>query len=63
MIAVLAGVIIGKMKVENLLTEIVHQKLHNMYDDSSYVSWKERIQYAFSYAVGIIQKVWLYVVI
>jgi len=63
LIAIFSGVIIGKLKVENLVAEFIYQ--HNVDANTSIkeLSWKERARYAKTYTRNIIKKVWLYVVI
>lgn len=62
-IAVFSGIIIGKFKVENLLEELVLKNGKNMTLQSSSLSWKKRIEYAKKYTLGIIKKVWVYIII
>lgn len=62
-IAIISGIIIGKMNVENLLEPFV---LETKLRASAFVekmSWKERSDYAIEYTRDILKKVWLYVVI
>ena len=60
-IAIISGIIIGYLKVENLLEKFVLQNRI----DASYVDtkllWSERIAYAKSYTGDILKKVWPYV--
>jgi hypothetical protein len=62
-IAIVSGIAIGKLKVENLLEEIVHAK--RKMENSSLVlqSWNERIRYALEYTRDILKSVWLYVLV
>ena len=61
-IAVLSGIIIGKLKVENLLEEFVLKNNSGTLRLPS-LTWKQRIDYAKNYTYGIIKRVWLYVII
>lgn len=63
-ISILAGVVIGKMKVENLVESFVYQ---NTINGSSILLPKmkttERINYAKDYTLEIIKKVWPYILV
>ena len=61
-IAILAGVIIGKMNIENLLEPFVLATRLKTDGNIVSMSWKERNRYAVDYVWDIIKKVWLYVV-
>jgi hypothetical protein len=61
-IAILAGIIIGKLNVENLLEKFVlENKSHKL--QKQMTTTKERLNYAKNYTISIIKKVWLYVVV
>ena len=62
-IAILSGIIIGKLKVENLVEDFVYQHKINSTANIAEVSWKERINYAKTYTLDILKKVWPYVLI
>lgn len=62
-IAILSGVVIGKMKVENLVEEFVYKNRFNEQLQEPKMNWKERIRYAKNYTLNIIKKVWPYIVI
>ena len=62
-IAILSGIIIGKLKVENLVESFVFQNQINGKNILPNFSFKERINYALDYTFGIIKKVWIYVLI
>jgi uncharacterized membrane protein YraQ (UPF0718 family) len=62
-IAILAGMLIGKMRPESLLEKWVLEKHLNQKSVVQKYSWKERNQYAFSYLKEVLGKVWLYIVI
>lgn len=63
-IAIASGLIIGRMKVEYLVADFVWQ---NKSTDKTFTeikkSQKERAIYALNYALDIIKKVWLYILI
>jgi uncharacterized membrane protein YraQ (UPF0718 family) len=62
LIAVFSGVVIEKMDVRNLVEEFARNgngKNLNLPE----LSWKERTEYAKTYTLDIVKKVWLYVVI
>ncbi len=62
-IAVVSGIIIGKLKVENLVEEFVYKNNNNGALNFPSLTWKQRIDYAKNYTLKIIKKVWLYVII
>ncbi|MCX6789351.1 MAG: permease [Candidatus Gribaldobacteria bacterium] len=62
-IAIFSGIIIGKLKVENLLESFVYQNTINGSVDLPKMSRKERIIYAKKYTLDILKKVWPYVLI
>lgn len=62
-IAIVSGIIIGSLRVENLLEDFV---LQNKIDASYFgtkLSWPERMAYAKSYTGDILKKVWPYVLV
>jgi len=62
-IAVFSGLIIGKLKVEDLVESFVfNNKIRNSENENK-MSWKERTRYAKDYTFGIIKKVWLYILV
>lgn len=63
LIAILSGVIIGKMKVENLVESFVYQNSINGNVNLPGMSRKERITYAKDYTLDILKKVWPYVLV
>jgi hypothetical protein len=63
LIAIISGIIIGKMKVENLVEPFVYQKNIKNNLELPKMTTKERIDYAKNYTWDILKKVWLYVVI
>lgn len=62
-IAIVSGLIIGKMKVENLVEQFVYQNTINGNVDLPKMSRKERIIYAKDYTLDILKKVWPYILI
>lgn len=62
-IAILSGIIIGHLKVENLVEPFVYQNSVNGNIDLPSMTRKERIDYALDYTKDIIKKVWLYILI
>lgn len=62
-IAILSGIIIGKLKVENLVEPFVYQNTINSQVDLPGMTRRERIAYALDYTKDIIKKVWLYILI
>ncbi len=63
LIAMLAGAIIGKLKIENLVEPFVYQNAVNGNIDLPHMTGKERIAYAWDYALDILKRIWLYVII
>lgn len=63
-IAILAGLIIDKMKLENLVADFIwkHNKINNKIKILKQ-TFKEKIVYSKDYAFDIIKKVWPYIVI
>jgi len=62
-ISIFSGIIIGKMKVESLVEPFVYQNKINGNVDLPTMNTKERIIYAKNYTLGILKKVWPYIVI
>ena len=61
-IAILSGIVIGKLKVENLLKEFVFEKGAAQ----GYIfemTWKDRVAYAKAYTLEILHKVWPYILL
>lgn len=63
LIAIFSGIIIGKMKVENLVEEFVFKSRFNGQLQLPEMTWKQRFDYAKKYTFGIIKKVWIYIII
>ena len=62
-IAIFSGIIIGKLKVENLVESFVFNNKIKNSGNKNKMNWKERTRYAQNYTWGIIKKVWLYILI
>ena len=62
-ISIISGIVIGHLKVENLVEEFVYKSNQNGKLLLPSLTWKQRIDYAKNYTIGIIKKVWIYVVI
>ena len=62
-ISILSGIVIGKMKVENLVEPFVYQNTINGNIDLPKMTQKERIIYAKDYTLDILERVWLYIII
>ncbi|MCX6766751.1 MAG: permease [Candidatus Moranbacteria bacterium] len=62
-IAIFSGIVIGKLKVENLVEEFAHKEEDGGLIKSSEVSWKKRVDYAREYTQSILKKVWPYLLI
>jgi len=62
-IAIISGIIIGKLKVENLLKDFVYENKAVIENKTSKISWKERTAYAKGYTIEILKRVWIYIVI
>lgn len=62
-IAILSGIVIGHLKVENLVEPFVYQNSVNGNIDLPSMSRKERITYAFDYTLDILKKVWPYILV
>src|SRR5665648_667091 len=61
-VAIVGGIVIGKLKLEHLVEEYVYNiKMTDI--ELAALTWKERLEYAWGYVLNILKKVWLYVVI
>lgn len=63
LIAIFSGIIIGKLKVENLVEEFVYKHEITATANIAEMSWRERVDYAKTYTADIIKKVWPYILI
>ena len=61
-ISILSGIVIGKMKVENLVDSSPYQSAKNN-TDSPKMTRRERIIYAKNYTLKILKKVWPYILL
>lgn len=61
-VAIIGGLIIGKLKLEHLVEGHVYD-IHMGDIEVAGMSWNERLQYAFSYVKDILRKVWPYVIV
>jgi uncharacterized membrane protein YraQ (UPF0718 family) len=62
-IAIVSGIIIGKLKLEKLVEEFVYEGKFKEPKAVFVQNWKERLSYAKVYTLDILNKVWLYVII
>ncbi|MEI6850243.1 MAG: permease [archaeon] len=62
-ISILSGIVIGKMKVENLVESFVYENTINGNINLPTMTRKERIIYAKDYTLDILKKVWIYIII
>lgn len=62
-IAILSGIIIGKLKVENLVEPFVYGNSINRNIYLPRITMKDRVKYAFYYTLDVLKKVWIYVLI
>ena len=62
-IAILSGIVIGKLKPESLIEPFVFQNTINSNVALPQMSWRERMTYAKDYTLDILKKVWPYIII
>ena len=62
-IAILSGLVIGKLKIENLVEDFVYQHKFNNAVNVTEMSWHDRFSYAKIYTLDILKKVWPYILI
>jgi len=62
-ISILSGIIIGHLKVENLVAEFIYKNKFNGQLQLPEMNWKQRLNYAKNYTIDIIKKVWIYIII
>ncbi len=62
-ISILSGIVIGHLKIENLVEPFVYENSINSNIDLPRMSRKERITYALDYTKDILKKVWIYILI
>lgn len=61
-VAIVAGLIIGKLKLEHQVEEYVYD-IKMSETELQAMTWKERVEYAWGYVTDILKRVWLYVII
>ena len=61
-VAILSGIVIGRMKLEHLVEGYVYE-IKSGNSDIPQQTWPQRLEYAKDYVIEIIQKVWIYVFI
>lgn len=62
-IAVASGIIIGRLKVENLVESFVYKKESPAHGLLLKFTVRERIKIAIDYSLGIIKRIWIFVVV
>lgn len=62
-ISIFSGIIIGKLKTENLLQNLAFENKNKKSDNKKEPSWHERTRYAKNYTFKIVKKIWLYVLV
>lgn len=62
-ISILSGIIIGRMKVENLVESFVYQNTIDGNVELPIMTGRERLIYAKDYTLDILKKVWIYIVV
>lgn len=62
-IAIISGLIIGKLKLEKLVESFVFNNKINVSQEKIQLKWKDRTDYAISYTKDIVIKVWLFILI
>lgn len=60
-IAIIAGIILGKIGAEKWIMEIAHQNKFTA--PTEIVSWQARVQYAKKYTLAILKNIWIYILI
>ena len=63
LIAIVAGILIGKLKVENLVEDFVFKNKAKAEQEIKEMTFKERIDFAKTYVFDILKRVWIYVII
>ena len=61
-VAIISGIIIGKLKMEKYVEEYVYNMKMGSFEIEN-LSWKRRTVDAWDYVLGILKKIWPYVVI
>jgi hypothetical protein len=63
LIAIFSGIIIGHLKVENLVEDFAHKNNQSGQLELPKMTWKQRVKYARNYTGNIISNVWPYIII
>jgi hypothetical protein len=63
LIAIFSGLLIGQMKVENLVEPSVYQNSWQAKKDLMTLGWLERLAYAKDYTGDILRKIWPYIIL
>lgn len=63
LIAVLSGIIIGKLKLERLLTKVEQKSPKSFSAALLQLKFRERLKFAREYTLAIIKNIWLYVLV
>lgn len=61
-VAIVGGLVIGKLKLEHLVEEYVYN-IKMGETELAALTWRERVAYAWEYVVDILKRVWPYVII
>jgi uncharacterized protein len=62
-ISIISGIVIGHLKVENLVAEFICKNKLNGQIQLPEMNWQQRINYAQKYTRAIIRSVWIYIII
>jgi len=62
-IAIISGIIIGQLKVENLVEHVAFKPSANSFIANLELSWADRFKMARDYTLCIIKGIWLYIII
>lgn len=62
-IAIISGIIIGQLKVENMIQHITINTVSNSFIANLHLSWKDRFKIAKEYTLSVIGGVWPYILI
>ena len=63
LIAIFSGMLIGKLPIENLLTDITQKNQQKNNLQLPKMTYKQRHNYALDYTWDIIKKIWIYIII
>ncbi|EAX47646.1 permease [Thermosinus carboxydivorans Nor1] len=62
-VAIIAGMVIGKLKLEHLVEEYVFKMKVGQGQTTATVAFRDRVDYALSYTSELLRKIWPYVVV